>query len=255
VRIYTPIDDNAPRPGIVWLHGGGFCAGDLDQPEADYVSRYVCAHAGAVVVSVDYRLAVEGVHYPVPLDDVVAALGWVRDNAADLGIDADRLSIGGASAGANLAAAAALRVRDDGERLPAALLLVYPLMHAEVPPSPPAARHAMAALPPVLRIPPDVVTAVCANYLGADVPASPDGYAFPGHADLRGLPPTLVLVSEYDDLRPSGELFAQTLAAAGVVVQLVVEPGVPHGHLDWPGLDGTTRSLVRLAAGVVAARR
>lgn len=255
LRVYTPMEAGTARAGLVWLHGGGFSAGDLDQAEADYVSRSVCAVADAVVVSVGYRLAVDGVHFPVPLDDAVAAYCWVRDNAAALGVDAARLSLGGGSAGANLAAAAALRVRDDGGTMPASLLLVYPLMHVEVPPLPPDVEAVMAELPVVLRIPPETVTAVCTNYLGGAVPKAPDPYAFPGYADLRGLPPTLVLVSEYDDLRPSGETFAESLAAAGVDVQLVVEPGVPHGHLDWPGLEGTTRSLERLAAQVADARR
>ena len=90
VRIYEPAGGGADR-GPAWsgLHGGGFLGGDLDMREADWTAREVCARAGAVVVSVDYRLAVDGVCYPVPHDDTVAAVAWVRDNAAALGIDAD----------------------------------------------------------------------------------------------------------------------------------------------------------------------
>ena len=73
------------------MHGGAFMMGDLDMPEADRTAREVCARAGAVVVSVDYRLAVGGVHHPVPLDDGVAAVRWVRDNAAELGVDPSRI--------------------------------------------------------------------------------------------------------------------------------------------------------------------
>ena len=80
--------------------------GDLDMPEADWTARQICERAGAVVVSVDYRLCDGGVTYPVPHDDVVAAVRWVRDSAAALGIDPDRISVGGASAGGNLAAGA-----------------------------------------------------------------------------------------------------------------------------------------------------
>ena len=76
------------RPCLVWAHGGGFLGGDLDMREADWTAREVCARAGAVVVSVDYRLAVDGVCYPVPHDDTVAAVAWVRDHAEALGIDA-----------------------------------------------------------------------------------------------------------------------------------------------------------------------
>ena len=75
------------RACLVWAHGGGFLGGDLDMREADWTAREVCVRAGAVVVSVDYRLAVDGVCYPVPHDDTVAAIAWVRDHAAALGID------------------------------------------------------------------------------------------------------------------------------------------------------------------------
>ena len=104
------------------------------KPEADHTSREICARSGAVVVSVDYRLAVEGVHYPVPNDDVVAAVRWAREHAAGLGADAERMTIGGGSAGANLIAGAVLRLRDEGDPLPRAVILIYPLVHPELPP-------------------------------------------------------------------------------------------------------------------------
>src|ERR1700757_3414026 len=105
VRIYTPPGDVPDRaPCLVWVHGGGFIGGDLDMREADCTAREVCAGGGSVVVSVDYRLAVGGVCYPVPHDDTVAAVTWVRDRAEELGIDPARITIGGASAGGNLTA-------------------------------------------------------------------------------------------------------------------------------------------------------
>ena len=116
VRVYADGDDDGrgagERPCLVWMHGGAFIAGDLDMPEADWFSREVARRAGAVVVSVDYRLCNEGVHYPVPHDDVVAAIRWARESAPELGIDPGRVSAGGASAGANLAAGVALKLRD-----------------------------------------------------------------------------------------------------------------------------------------------
>src|SRR4051794_18743624 len=86
VRVYEPAGDGAARPCLVWVHGGGFIGGDLDMGEADWTAREICARAGAIVVSVDYRLAVDGVHYPIPLNDCVAAVDWVRGNTALLGI-------------------------------------------------------------------------------------------------------------------------------------------------------------------------
>src|SRR3954463_11038457 len=102
VRIYTPHGSGTDRPCLIWLHGGAFRMGDLNMPEADWTARQICARAGAVVVSVDYRLCNGGVPYPVPHDDVVAAARWVRANTGPLGIDAGRISLGGASAGGNL---------------------------------------------------------------------------------------------------------------------------------------------------------
>ncbi|WP_051399846.1 alpha/beta hydrolase [Haloechinothrix halophila] len=134
VRVYEPPDTVADRPCLVWMHGGAFISGGLDMPEADWVSRAVATRARAVVVSVDYRLAVNGARYPVPHDDVVAAIRWVRDEAASLKVDPARITIGGASAGGNLAAGAALRLRDTDDWLPAQLLLAYTTVHAIVPP-------------------------------------------------------------------------------------------------------------------------
>ena len=94
-------DTGPDRPALVWVHGGAFVGGDLEMPEADWTARQICERAGAVVVSVDYRLAVGDVAYPVPHEDVVAGVRWVRDSAADLGVDPERMSVGGASAGAN----------------------------------------------------------------------------------------------------------------------------------------------------------
>ena len=125
--------------------------GDLDMPEADWTARQICERAGAVVVSVDYRLCVGGVTYPVPHDDAVAAVRWVRDDAAALGIDPARISLGGASAGGNLAAGATLELRDEDGWVPAALLLAYTTLHAVVPPPSPSLAPLMDEVPPLLR--------------------------------------------------------------------------------------------------------
>src|SRR6476661_8138825 len=99
MRIYTPLGDRATDgPGMVWVHGGGFRMGNIDDPMTDVVARQFCAQADAVVVSVDYRLAVDGVCYPVPHDDVVAVLRWTREHARELGMDPHRTSVGGDSA-------------------------------------------------------------------------------------------------------------------------------------------------------------
>jgi len=254
VRVYAPGGDVSGRPGFVWLHGGAFRMGDLDMPEADWTARQICERAGAVVVSVDYRLCVDGVTYPVPHDDSVAAVRWVRDNAGTLGIDPDRISVGGASAGGNLATGAVLRLRDDDGWVPAALLLAYTTLHAVVPPPSPSLAPLLAEIPTLLRFLPDVRRSITENYLGG--PASlADGYAMPANAVLEGLCPVVLLNSEYDDLRASAEVFAGQLAVAGVDVRQVVTRGMLHGFLNLhPGIEPVDQAL-DLMADVVAGGR
>ena len=252
VRIYEPpAGARTGRPCLVWAHGGGFLGGDLDMREADWTAREVCVRAGAVVVSVDYRLAVDGVSYPVPHDDTVAAITWVRDNAADLGIDADRISIGGASAGANLTTGAVLKLRDRDAWLPRTLVFVYGVAHPVVPPASPALAAALAELPPILGPQPgrrdDFLTV---NFLGGPL-SSADGYAMPALAVLDGLCPVLVLNAEYDHLRASGEAFTAALAIAGVDVRQVTVRGLLHGFLNQPAELEPVGSCLDLIAATV----
>lgn len=263
IRIYRPTDNaSSRRPGLVWCHGGGFVGGDLDMPEGHEVARGLAGRAGAVVVSVDYRLCPlppgmsmgsvtpssgAEVRFPVPHDDVLAAFRWTRTHAVDLGLDPDRLALGGASAGANLAAGVTLRLRDDGE-IPHQLLLAYPVLHPTMPAPSPELAEAIAVTPPLLRFPPELCTAMSENYLGGSTEGAPP-YAFAGlSTDLTGFPPTLIDNDEFDDLRCSGEAFARQLRDAGVDVEQVTTQGVPHGHLNRVGFDPTHASLDRMAA-------
>ena len=254
VRIYTPAGGGTDLPCLVWLHGGAFRMGDLDMPEADWTAREICDRAGAVVVSVDYRLCVGGVTYPVPHDDVVATVRWVRETAADLGVDGARISLGGASAGGNLATGAALKLRDEDGWVPAALLLAYTTFHAVVPPASPSLAPLLADVPLLLRFLPDVRRGITENYLGG--PASrADGYAMPAGAVLEGLCPVLLVNSEYDDLRASAEVFAGQLAVAGVDVRQVLARGMLHGFLNLhAGIAPVAGALDLMAETVSRAR-
>jgi acetyl esterase/lipase len=256
VRVYEPpAGERTGRPCLVWAHGGGFVGGDLDMREADWTAREVCVRAGAVVVSVDYRLAVDGVSYPVPHDDTVAAICWLRDNADTLGIDDDRISIGGASAGANLTAGAVLKLRDREGWLPRTLVFVYGVAHPVVPPPSPALAAALAELPAILAPkagPRDDFLTV--NYLGGPLSRA-DGYAMPALAVLDGLCPVLVLNAEYDGLRSSGEAFTAALALAGVDVRQVTVRGLLHGFLNQPAELGPVGDCLDLIASTVRSPR
>jgi acetyl esterase/lipase len=231
VRIYRPANTVESRPALIWLHGGAFIGGNLDMPEADWVSREICHRAGAVVISVDYRLAVGGVTYPVPHDDAVAAVRWVRDTAGELGIDPDRISVGGASAGGNLAAGAVLRLRDDEDWVPATLILAYSTTHAVVPAPSTSLAALMVEVPQLLRFPPAFTQFITRNYLGGPESGA-DGYAMPANATLEGLCPVILINAEYDDLRASSEAFAAQLALAAVDVRQVMVRSMMHGFLN-----------------------
>jgi acetyl esterase/lipase len=254
VRVYDPgpagETGGGARPCLVWMHGGGFIAGNLDMPEADWTARELALRAGAVVVSVDYRLCNDGVHFPVPHDDVLAAVRWTRDSAPDLGIDTDRISVGGASAGANLAAGAALRLRDVDGLPPAHLIFAYGVAHHVIPPM--SADHAalMREVPALLKFPPEATSFLNVNFLGGPI-SSANGYAFPALADLRGMCPTLVLNAEYDDLRASGQAFAAALAAAGADVRQVMVASMLHGFLNLPASIGPVGEALDLIATVL----
>ena len=268
VRVYRPEPGRRPptpspaagglRAGLVWYHGGAFIGGDLDMPEADAVARGLVTRTGATIVSVAYRLCNDGLtHHPVPHDDAWAAYLWAREHAAGLGIDSGRLAVGGASAGANIAAGVALRGRDDGAA-PWQALLAYPVVHAEHWPAPSGELAArLADMPQILRFPADILALMNENYLGGPVrDAPPCAFVGDGNgtaADLTGYPPAYIENCENDDLRASGEAFARQLSEAGADVEVVTAAGVPHGHLNAVGSPLTSRSLDRFAARLARA--
>ncbi|GAB3398863.1 hypothetical protein GCM10027515_04520 [Schumannella luteola] len=255
VRIYHP----AAAPGelgLVWAHGGSFIGGDLDAAESDWVARRL-VEQGITVVAVDYRLAPVpeelvpvlgrrgGVHYPVPSEELSAAFAWAAsgDGPAPGAI----WMLGGASAGAALASGAALRLRDRGGAAPAGLVLAYPLLHYVIPEPDPDLASALEQLPPGERFLPGDVAAMNDNHLGPLAESDAD-YAFAGGKDLTGMPPTLLVASELDGLRPSAESFALELRAHRVDAQLEIEPETRHGHLATPDNPGAQRTIDRIVA-------
>ncbi len=233
----------ATRGGFVWVHGGGFAAGDLDMAEARWVSLSLAAR-GFGVLSVDYQKCLGDVHFPVPSDDVLAAWQWAVEHAHEL-TPSGPLHLGGASAGASLAAGVAKRLRDGAGQEPGSLVLVYPTLHPDLPDM----SDELAAATEAIRaaLPDALFEWMQLNYAGTkEVFADP--YAFPGVGDLGGQPPVYILNSETDVLRASGEAYAAALAVAGVTVACEYEPGTGHGHLNEPALPEATRSVERIGA-------
>ncbi|MFE9724958.1 alpha/beta hydrolase fold domain-containing protein [Streptomyces sp. NPDC005794] len=241
LRLYLPA--TRPTATLLWMHGGGFSRGTLDWPEAHLVSGELAARASARVVSVDYRLAGNGIVFPVPLDDVYAAWEWLT--ATFPPSEGEIRALGGASAGAALALGCAVRGRDGS--LPAdRLLLAYPFAHYPNPALDAGTVREMEGMQDIHRFPPSTVDAMVATYVGrtTDLPR----LALPGAARLDGLPRTALALSQYDELRPSGELLSRQLASVGVPVSLHVASGMPHGHLNhWPSPPEASASLDFLA--------
>ncbi|WP_194910834.1 alpha/beta hydrolase fold domain-containing protein [Catenulispora rubra] len=248
LRVYRPRGE--ARRALVWVHGGGFTGGELDMPEAHRVSAELAFRADALVVSVGYRLATEAIRYPVPVDDVHAAWLWLAEGEGASLLPPGIVALGGASAGAALALAAAIRLRDQGRRGPDRLLLAYPFVHFPVPALEGEAAAEMLGLSSVLRHPASDIEQMVHNYVGRLSVLPP--LAFPGAADLAGLAPTAIAVSEYDDLRPSGDLLAKQLEESGVPVRRYLAPGMLHGHLNRaPSLAEVGRTLGFFASALV----
>jgi acetyl esterase len=231
VRVYTPLGD-PPFPTLVYFHGGAFWLGDVDQPDAG--CRDLAHRVGAVVASVDYRLAPEH-PFPIPVEDCYAATVWAVEHAAELGIDPARVAVGGGSAGGNLAAAVALMARDRSG--PA---LCFQWLDIPVTDS---------------RLDTDSMRAFSESYLltkaamlegwefycpDPEVRANP--YASPMHAaDLAGLPAALVTTAEFDPLRDEGEAYAARLAADGVPAAVRRYDGMIHGFGAFTAILPTAR--------------
>ncbi|GAA3756779.1 alpha/beta hydrolase [Microbacterium kribbense] len=220
-RVYRDAGAAVSGRALVWVHGGAFIGGYLDMPESNWVALEL-ASRGIPVLAVDYTKCLGDVHHPVPSQDVLAAWGHSRTHAKDLlGVEADALLLGGASAGGTITAGVTAQLRDAGGPLPAGLVLVYPAVH-------PDGGH-----PGELPDPASPTTQLALNYAGS-AEALADPQVFAGNGTGAGFPPTLIVVCERDGLRPSGEAFAAQLERAHVDVTLHLEPGADHAHINEP---------------------
>jgi acetyl esterase len=227
LRVYTP-DGRGPFPIVVFFHGGGWVLGSLDTH--DPICRALCAGAGCVVVSVGYRLAPEH-RFPAAADDALAATRWVAAHAAEVGGDPARIAVAGDSAGGNLSAVTALRIRDEGGPMLLGQLLIYPALGYHTPPTPSYIENAEG-----YGLTREAAIWFWKQYL-ADGSQAAHPHAAPLLApDLRGLPPALVITAEYDVLRDEGERYVERLLAAGVPARLARYDGVNHRFAELLGI-------------------
>ena len=244
VRIYRPTADSG-LPAMTYFHGGGMVIGTID--DFDVLARFLAAASGAVVVSVDYRLAPEH-RYPVATDEAYFATQWLAASATELDIDASRIAVAGDSAGATLAAGVALQTRDEG-----GVPLVFQL-------------HIYAGIdrddtrPSVLEFADGpIITAgdfawAKNHYLGDD-PSRDHPYGVPSLAtDLTGLPDAIVVTASHDPSRDSAEEYGVRLRDAGVQVALLRYPGVAHGFLMHADHHARARLALAEIGGLMRAK-
>jgi acetyl esterase/lipase len=246
VRVHAPESrPEAPIPALLDIHGGGFVVGSMAMEHGFAVT--VARELGVVVVAVEYRLAPEH-PYPAGVEDCYAALRWMHDDAAVLGIDRDRIGVGGQSAGGGLAAAVALLARDRGGPPLCFQLLGIPELDHRLET---ASMRTFVDTPMWSR--PNAVLS-WRHYLGPDH-GEVEPYASPAIAeDLRDLPPAYVTTMEFDPLRDEGILYALRLMEAGVSVELHSFPGTFHGSAVMPiaavSKRGAAEMMVALRRGL-----
>ena len=222
LKSFRPLTGSTETPALLWIHGGGYVmgsAGDTDQTLA-----HIALETDCTVFSVDYRLAPEHA-YPAALDDCFDCLLWLQKHANQLKIDPARIAIGGASAGAGLTAALALRARDEGTQQVLFQLLIYPMLdHRHRTPSSRAIQDPNLWNEQTNRL-------AWALYLGAltDHDEIPLYASASLAADLTNLPPAFVCVGDLDIFLDEDIDYAQRLLQAGVPTELHVYPGAIHG--------------------------
>jgi acetyl esterase len=242
IRVYTP-ETPAPRPAMVYFHGGGWVVCDLDTH--DVVCTAIARRAGAVVVAVDYRLAPEH-KFPAAVIDCYAATVWVAANAERLGIDSKRISVGGDSAGGTLGTVVSLKSRDENGPAIALQVMVYPVTDLSSFATPSYDEFAEG-----YQLTKAEMEWFRGHYLSSMEDVR-DPYASPLLArDLRGLPPALVITAECDPLRDEGEAYARRLEEAGVPVTCTRYAGMIHPFFSLSGVIPQALDAIQQVADAV----
>jgi len=242
VRILRP---RAPRAGeamaaLIYFHGGGFFMGGLD--ETDHVARQIAKESDVVVVNVNYRHSPE-FKFPVAVNDAYAALRWVAENAAELGIDPNRIVLSGDSAGGNLTIVTCLMARERGGPAIRFQVPIYPSL--DLRPSPQYASRLKWGAGGYILDNDDIVW-MLDHYLGRPEEGD-DWRASPIVAkSYAGLPAALVITADHDPLCDEGKLYADRLKADGVEVEYAQFDGTFHGFVSFGGIVETATRAMKL---------
>ncbi len=238
VRIYTPVAAATVTPALVFFHGGGWVIGTLETHDA--LCRLLANDSGCKVVSVDYRLAPEH-PFPAAADDAFAATKWVYENAADMGIDASCIAVGGDSAGGNLAAVVCHMAQSTSVKI-GFQMLFYPVTEAL------ADTPSMTAFATGYLLERDAMEWFVAQYV-PDGTNPKDPKVSPLLADsFKGQPPAYVVTAGYDPLRDEGRAYADKLDEAGVEVAYINYDDLIHGFYTMAGVVEPARAAIKDAA-------
>ena len=241
---YRPADLRRPVPSLVFFHGGGWVIGNRSSHEP--MARAIANRARIIVISVEYRLAPEH-PFPSSVEDATAATRWILDHAGRLGFDPERLGVGGDSAGGNLAAVVAWRMRDEDRAL-ACQFLLYPATSA-LQDTPSYREYASG-----FGLTADDMAWFWSQYLGSSGdPRDPNASPLL-LGDPTGLPPAIIVSAEADVLRDEAEAYADRLRAAGVTVVAIRALGMTHAFLNFVGTSSAARSVLGMAASELGER-
>ncbi|MEG0383777.1 MAG: alpha/beta hydrolase [Solibacillus sp.] len=220
IRIYTP-EGEGPFPALVYYHGGGWVIGSVEMFEA--ANRLIATEGNVVVVSVDYRLAPEH-PYPTPIEDCYAALEWVAANAEEINVDPEKISVGGDSAGGNLATVITKKALDQNGPAIQSQILVYPVTNLEFN------TDSYKEFAEGFGLSRNLMKWFGKHYLSDENQANNPDVSPLKYDSVKGLPPAIIIAAENDVLKDEGVAYAEKLKQDGVHVQYELIPGVIHAY-------------------------
>ena len=243
-RVYTPVASGGEAmPALIYFHGGGFVIGSVDV--IDGLCRIMANEGGLRVISVDYRLAPEH-KFPAALDDAFAVVSWVAQNAAEVGVDANRIAVGGDSAGGALAAEVTQLAKAKGGINLAAQMLLFPVVQVGEETS------SMREFAVGYFLERETLDWFYASYLPADADRTDPRISPLRAKDLSGLPPAFVMLGGYDPLHDEGMQYADKLRAAGVTVQVADHADMVHDFIYFQSVLPQARDALADAVKAVA---
>lgn len=243
LRVYSPVAAGSKAlPALIFFHGGGFVIGDLDT--YDGLCRIFANEAGVRVISVDYRLAPEH-KFPAAVDDAIAAANWVEANAAMLGIDANRLAVGGDSAGGALAAVVTQAAKQNGKPRISFQMLLFPVTQIG------EETASLQAFAEGYFLERATLLWFYEHYLPGDADRADPRVSPLKCFDASGLPPAYVMLAGFDPLHDEGLAYAQKLRAAGVSVAVEDYPDMVHDFVFMQGVLPQAQSAIKAAAAAL----